>query len=265
MYGFDELAKLTGDANTPPIVKDIAAAVVNPVSAVSAGVRRIKEAPGDIANAFRGGLNQVQQGVGKIQRPQSTLGGTVSGLEGGLQIGSGIASMATSPLAPLAKPISEIVRAGTNKIADIPAVQKFAASNAGQTTARVAESLANAGNISGTILGVNKLAKSLPKMPAAAPSKLAVRFGPKGDTLNTLDMYDKYSKSGDMQVYSDPVNKVFRPEIAKRIIENTQTSFGVDKIPNAQYLAQKFADSLDVNRMTPADVIRVGLELSKLK
>jgi len=257
MYGFDELVKLT-----------------SPVSAIKEGVRRIQEAPADIANAFKGGVSQVQQGAGKIQRPERTLGGTVSGLEGGLQIGSGIASIATSPLAPLYKPVGEIVKVGTDRVAAIPAVQKFAMSKTGQNTARVAESLANAGNIAGTILGVNKLAKAAPKIGAdfrnefmnlrgnPDASRITARFdGPKGDTFNTLDMYDKYSKSGDMQVYSDPVNKVFKPEIARQIIKNTQTSLMADKIPNAEYLAQRFGEMLDANHMTAADVINAGKKL----
>ena len=122
-----------------------------------------------IGTQVNNAATDVYQGVNKI-----AAGGTpVQGAEAGLQVESGLASAITSPLAPLFAPVSNAIQriatqplaSGVVKapaIADIPAVRKFAGSPAGETTTRVAEDLARAGNVAGTITGVDDAVKTAP-------------------------------------------------------------------------------------------------------
>lgn len=112
-----------------------------------------------IASAASAGADQINQGVTDIQKGAPGKNPIVGGLEAGLKVGSGIASVISSPAAPVMKPIGQAIQAVGDKIGDIPAVQKFANSKAGEVTSRVAEDLSNAGNIAGTILTAGQLAK----------------------------------------------------------------------------------------------------------
>lgn len=116
---------------------------------------------GSVKNTATEGVNQVKQAATDIQTP-SNENPIVRGVEKGLAAESGLASIVSSPLAPLFKPITMAVNAVGDKVSDIPAVQKFASSNAGQTTSRIAEDLSNAGNVAGTILGVDQAVKVAP-------------------------------------------------------------------------------------------------------
>lgn len=115
-----------------------------------ASFKQTQSQPGKIAQAFKGGIDYTKQGLSQISHAHNSL----DVLEGGLKTGSGLIGAAFSPTAPVIEPT---FGAGINKIADkisnIPQVQQFAQSQAGQTTSRVSENLANAGVIAGTIAG----------------------------------------------------------------------------------------------------------------
>jgi len=85
---------------------------------------------------------------------KKTGGNPISMTEDALKAGAGAAEVLTSPVAPV---VNHTVGAGVNAAADaisnIPAVQKFANSNAGKTTSRVAEDVGNAATIAGTVAG----------------------------------------------------------------------------------------------------------------
>lgn len=124
-----------------------------------------------IGQAFQGGMQQTQEGAQQAQN-----GGFVSGLEGGVKMVAGAANAAFSPLAPLTKPLGDTINYGADKISNIPAVQKFALSGAGQVTARVAEDVGNLSTVAATGAGlaspevkntVNSVAKTTQKTAGA--------------------------------------------------------------------------------------------------
>lgn len=122
-----------------------------------------------IAGQAKSGFTQAKGAMDTILAGNST---PIEGLEAGLNVGSGVASVALSPLAPIINKVSEGIqqqfnmapddpRAGLlskalNSLTNNPDFQKFAQSHAGQTTARVATDLGNAGNIAGTITGLGE-------------------------------------------------------------------------------------------------------------
>lgn len=122
-------------------------------SIVNATKQQIAGGEAEIAQPFIDKGTQQAQGI-KETPAQAALGA--------LKVGSGVASVVSSPFAELFKPVGAAVDAITNKISDIPAVQNFSQTPAGQATTAVAEPLSEAGNIAGTIVG----AEELPKIPA---------------------------------------------------------------------------------------------------
>lgn len=164
---------------------------------------------GMVANQAQSGIEQIKQGASQIENPQtdSIFGGAVKGFEGALSVGSGIASTITSPLAPLFAPISAGINAVADKVSDIPAVQKFAMSGAGQTTARVAQDLSNAGNIAGTILGVDQVAKGVPKIA----EKTANTIGDMGQSMG-----QRFSGPSDDAIVSS-YTKAVKPTMAGKV------------------------------------------------
>ncbi len=160
-----------------------------------------------MVNQFKSGIDQIKQGASDISN-----GGTpVQGLEAGLNIESGIASLATSPLAPLFRPVGAAINYTADKIGSIPAVQKFADSSAGQTTARVAGDLANAGNIAGTILGADQVVKVAPQLPSMASNVVSTI----GDKMSAIT--NKIFPASEGKINSAIVtsyNKAVRPTIA---------------------------------------------------
>lgn len=152
---------------TAPTAADYGSAVAsgvggNPLPALKLGATAIKNAPADTIAAAKGGVEQAKEGIDQIMNGGGPAGGVVAGVEGGLKVESGLASIVSSPLAAAFKPLG----LGINEIAQIvsesPTLQKFAQSTAGQNTARVAEDVSNAGNVAGTITGVDQAVKAVP-------------------------------------------------------------------------------------------------------
>lgn len=114
-----------------------------------------------IANSFKAGVDKIKSGFDQAAQPG---GNPINLLEGVGKIGSGAVGAVFSPLAPITEPT---IGAGekfiADKISDIPAVQKFADSKAGQATARVAEDVGNYSDIAGTVGG----AMEVPKVSSA--------------------------------------------------------------------------------------------------
>lgn len=122
----------------------------------------------DIGKQASAGANQISEGMADIGKGAPGKNPIVGGVENALKVGSGVASVVTAPLAPLFKPLSNIISDLGNKIGENKSVQEFANSKAGETTSRVAEDLSNAGNIAGTILGADQAVKAAPKAYDAA-------------------------------------------------------------------------------------------------
>lgn len=102
-----------------------------------------------ISNAFKGGLSQIQEGYSQAKNATNPL----QLLEGGTKLAAGGFNTIYSPLAPVMKPIEMGVNYAAKKISDIPAVQKFAGSKAGEVTSRVAEDIGNLSTVVGGVAG----------------------------------------------------------------------------------------------------------------
>lgn len=112
-----------------------------------------------ITEAAKGGFQQSQQGY-ETAKNAKNLGEL---LGGSLNMASGAIGAAFSPLAPAFKPIGMGIEAIGNKIGDIPAVQKFAVSPAGEATSAGVEAVGNLANIAGTVAGV-RVPEKLPSV-----------------------------------------------------------------------------------------------------
>lgn len=122
-----------------------------------------------IGKAAQSGITQIKQGAADIGSGKET---PLQGAESGLSVESGIASLLSSPLAPLLKPLGAAVNSAgkvgdalaylstkvglmtpSQKAAYNDANAKFANSKVGQGVTHVATDLSNAGNVAGTIAG----------------------------------------------------------------------------------------------------------------
>lgn len=115
---------------------------------------------GQIGEAFKGGVNQIKQ---SFTDSKNANGNPIKQIESGLKLGSGIVNTISSPLAPVFKPVGDAINFVGDKVGNIPQVQKFADSKAGQVTSRIAEDTGNLANIAGAIAGF----KSAPKVAGA--------------------------------------------------------------------------------------------------
>jgi hypothetical protein len=129
-----------------------------------------------IKNSITSGVQQMQQGFQQTQQAQKQggVGGFVSGLEGGAGEVAGAINTISSPLAPIFSIISTALQGNPNKpnimsdIVNNPAVQKFAMSQSGQTTSRVAQDVQNVSTLAGAGAGI---AAMTAKVATPAPTE----------------------------------------------------------------------------------------------
>ena len=129
-----------------------------------------------ITNALSNGWQQVsgmaQQGVQQIE--QATAPNQDNSLTGemqrGLDVASGAATVASSPIAPAMSPINKAINWLGNKIGSIPGVQQFANTPAGEVTSGVAKDVGEIANVAGTVAGVKGSVSISPKAVDLAQS-----------------------------------------------------------------------------------------------
>lgn len=127
-----------------------------------------------IKNAAEGGAAQAEAGFGEAKNATNP----VQLLEGSLRGAAGTINAVASPLAPIMAPIGSGIKAVSDAISDIPAVQRFANSKVGGVASRVAEDVADADTIAGAVAGpdtaegtgnaVKNFVKGTPEEQAAA-------------------------------------------------------------------------------------------------
>ena len=105
---------------------------------------------GNISKAFRGGIEQAKSGYEQARYAKNPI----ELLKGGIKLGAGAVNTIFSPLAPITEPIGKGVEYVSEKISDIPAVQKFAQTKAGQFVESGAEDIANLSTITGAVAGL---------------------------------------------------------------------------------------------------------------
>ena len=113
--------------------------------------------------AFKAGVEKTKQGF------QEAGAGKKNPISTGLKMGAGLIEAGFSPITAAAEPVirptvGKLVEKAADKISDIPAVQKFATSKAGEFTSRRAEDVANLAEIAGTIGGSKSLIGQIPKV-----------------------------------------------------------------------------------------------------
>ncbi len=170
---------------------------VAPLGAGISAVSGLGNYANDVKSAFQGGQQQLKEGVSDINNANSP----VDGLTSGLKAESGVASMISSPIAPLLKPLGDAVNAAGEGINMIPGATNFLNKN-GDAIQKVAEPLANAGNVTGTILGIDQVAKAAPKFLQ--------------DTQNTVSSAIQNQRQARMQSTIEKANQV-----TGRIIQGT--------------------------------------------
>lgn len=154
------------------------------------------------SQAFDQAKEQTDQAASKF----FTDKGIVNKGEDLLHATSGAASQLTAPLTPIFRPLSEMIGDIGNKIGENKAVQDFAQTPAGQTTARVAGDVADTANIVNTVAGAKGAVDSLPKVYdkavevgqkvdqayAAGANKVKETIAP---DINHADIVDNYYKA----------------------------------------------------------------------
>lgn len=119
-----------------------------------------------VKTAARSGFQQGMEGYQQAVDAPNPL----QLLEGSVKMGAGAINTVYSPLAPLFAPLGKVVNAVSDKISDIPAVQRFATSKAGKATSRVAEDVANLSTLA-SVVPATKVAPNISKSVTSAASK----------------------------------------------------------------------------------------------
>jgi hypothetical protein len=166
MTDFSKYAATTTPASGKTDFSKYGSAVTQPATTQkpSSSQNLLQYVWGSISEQAQGGLKQIQQSG------EDNGGGLnpIKGIEAGLQAGSGIASIVTSPLAPIFKPVGDVIGNVIQKsgegYAKSPLVQKFAQSPAGEVTERVVKNISNATNIAGAVAGFKGGAGATPKV-----------------------------------------------------------------------------------------------------
>ena len=166
-----------------------------------------RQSPGIIADAFKGGVNQMKEGLKEAGDGKFPIGPA-------LKMGAGIVNAATAPIAPFFAPLGKGIEAISNKAADIPAVQKFANSPAGQATAKVAEGVNNASVIVGGLAGTRTGPTIKAGIKSAAPAPATTPIGAK-PPLKLIER--RYSELTKLTENNAPLRRVAEKHQAKGI------------------------------------------------
>ena len=102
----------------------------------------------------------------------NSIEGKENPLESGTDIASGLASIVSSPLAPIFKPLTDLITnppkgSLMDKITSDPEFQKFANSPTGTGLSKIAKIIGNLANVAGTEAGVASIGEAAPKVGEA--------------------------------------------------------------------------------------------------
>jgi len=113
-----------------------------------------------VVQSFEQGIDKANEGANEARASDNLAVKTGKATK----FVAGLSEAATAPIAPLFSPLGKLIGYISNKIGSIPAVQEFAASPAGEATAKGAEFLADLGVVAGTATAV----KTAPAASAVA-------------------------------------------------------------------------------------------------
>lgn len=239
-----------------------------------------------VKTAAQGGAKQIQDAASTIENPPANTNSLVTGTEAALKGESGIASIVTSPLAPLFKPVQAVINAVGDKIGEskflqeavgpqsVPVVQKngkvlqltkdnnsFDNSAGGQ----VLNTAQDAGNVASTILGVGQAAKLASKIPEKVSNlidKTKEAFSPSEATVAPID------ESAIVDYY----NKAIKPTVAGKktpqLLDkyNSNIVSGIKSIvDNKDNLSFTNSDGNVETGRTPSSVIETAQAIDQTK
>lgn len=192
------LAKSAATSTTPaqPATKPVATKdPFNPFPVGNTDPSRMSHVS-DIGNQAKGGFDMIKQGIGEAD---PTGKGGVEGLVTGVgKIAGGAASIVTSPLAPVFKPLSNIIQDLGNKLSDTSFMKAYgtdtASLPANQETApeKIVGAIANYSNAAGTIIGADQAISAAPKALAQVQE-----FGQKADAFVNKGLTDMKTAAAD--------------------------------------------------------------------
>jgi hypothetical protein len=136
----------------------------DPLASVHIGGAQVENPVDEIKNAAESGASQAEQGFGEAKT--ATNPGQL--LEGSLRGAAGTINAVASPLAPVMAPIGKMVNSVGDDISNIPAVQRFAESPAGNVASRVATDLGDADTVAGAVVSPDAAEEAAPAVKGAA-------------------------------------------------------------------------------------------------
>jgi hypothetical protein len=134
-----------------------------------------------VKDAFKSGVGQIKQGIQQGQSATNPL----QAVESGITAGAGIVNTALSPLAPVFSPVNKVTNAVADKISNVPAVQNFATSQAGQNVARGAEDIGNLATIAGVGAGAVGGEAVAPRVAGVGKTAIETAVGSAKGALET--------------------------------------------------------------------------------
>lgn len=249
------------------------------------------QAGSEIKDSFKAGIDQGKEGY---EEAMNSGGNPLTAAEGAVKFGAGAVNAVFSPIAPLTKPIGEGIGKVSDLLGSIPAVQRFAQSNAGKTTARVADDVNNISTIAGAVAGTKgapevaaKVGEVADKVGTAAGNvadKVSAAAGNGADKVTAAasdaknaatDAASTYYKEQSINDWTKPAEtpkpayskaaQVFRNAATQgHNIADTLVNNGIklaDNIQNGVYATKDAADLLraDTGRLS-GDLLRPSLE-----
>src|ERR1019366_3739043 len=185
-----------------------------------------------IKSAFKGGINQVKQGVQDVGASHNP----VTFAEGALNAGAGVVNTALSPIAPFFKPVGDALNAATQPIANNPSVQNFANSKAGQITSRVAGDVGNLDTIAGAVASEKLLPPATDMLDSATAGLNAAKDSARNVISKTIG---KDAQAAD------------EASIAQQTANNAKTATGkiVQGTPEDVVPAQSALSNIDTSKV----------------
>lgn len=231
-------------------VKQTAANLAAPIKG---GINEVKT---DTSQAFKSGVSQIKEGAGDINSGKNPFEAT-------LKMGAGAVGAAFSPLAAPFKPLSSAAEYTGNKLAEVPAVQKFANTKAGAFTSRAAEDVANlstiAQGVGGFMGGPEATAKGesgLSKVAEAAkPGMEAVKNDITAGAGKVADAAGAVKNAAQEHYVKVAADQWAKPST----VPGTKFSKAADIFNSATEKGHNIGETLARNNLNPSDHVENGL------
>lgn len=155
----------------------------DPLASVHIGEDQVENPVDEVKNTAESGASQAEQGFGEAKNATNP----VQLLEGSLRGAAGTINAVTSPLAPVMAPISKMVNSVGDKISDIPAVQRFAQSPAGNVASRIATDAGDADTVAGAVVSPDAAEEAAPAVKGATEGAVNAVKDTAGTVKNAAD------------------------------------------------------------------------------